>query len=101
MPGASIALHAAVTLPIVLPHSLDGNVRKNRPTEDPKFPQMGDRETPVPLSSFLLLPFLKVQLGQISQEVYLVKICLLFSKFGQSLLENGQLSRLKFPPPLF
>ena len=45
--------------------------------------------------------FYNKHMGQIYQEVYLVKMCLLFSKFGQSLLENGQLSRLKFPHPLF
>ena len=40
-------------------------------------------------------------MGQISQEVYLVKICHFFSKFGQSVLENGRLWRLKsFPPVL-
>ena len=39
-------------------------------------------------------------MGQIYQEVYLVKICHFFSKFEPSILENGRLWRLKFPPPV-
>ena len=41
-----------------------------------------------------------VHMGKISEEVYLVKICLFYSKFGQSVLENSPLWRLNFFTPV-
>ena len=38
----------------------------------------------------------RTHMGQISQEVYLIKICFFSLNFGQSILENDRLRRLEF-----